>query len=81
MNPTISVSGLWRAIDSQGNVEWHKNTQSDEARGSVAVTDLNGDGNLEIVGGTTSGRTIEVMDRFGNFVWTFPDPPSTGNFY
>jgi hypothetical protein len=81
VNPSGNWSGLWRAIDSLGNVEWYKDTQSDEARGSVAITDLNGDGNLEIVGGTTSGRTIEVLDRFGNFVWTFPSPPSAGNFY
>lgn len=79
-NPYVVAPGLWRAIDSLGNVEWYKNTQSDEARGSVAITDLNGDGNLEIVGGTTSGHTIEVLDRFGNFVWTFPDPPIAGGF-
>lgn len=79
-NPYIVAPGLWRAIDSKGNIEWYRNTQSDEARGSVAITDLNGDGNLEIVGGTTSGHTIEVMNRFGNFVWTFPSPPMAGAF-
>lgn len=78
VNPSLSVPGLWRTIDSRGNVEWYKNTESDEARGSVAVADINGDGYPEIAGGTTSGHTIEVMDRFGNFIWTFPDPPSAG---
>lgn len=80
LNPNVYALGIWRAIDSKGNIEWYKNTESDESRGSVAITDLNTDGNLEIVGGTTSGHTVEVLDRFGNFVWTFPSPPSSGGF-
>ncbi len=75
-----SVPGLWRAWDSGGNIEWATSTQSDEARGSPAIIDINGDGYLEIAAGTTSGETVEVMNRFGNFVWTFPDPPRAGNF-
>ena len=75
------VPGLWRCWDSQGSWEWATSTQSDEARGSPAIVDLDGDGYLEIAGGTTSGETVEVMDRFGNWFWTFPDPPRSGNFY
>ncbi len=72
--------GLWRCFDSEGNLEWIKYTQSDEARGDPVIADLDGDGYLEVAGGTTSGETIEIMDRFGNFVWTFPHPPHAGNF-
>ena len=74
------AAGIWRTFDSQGNIEWAKDTQSDESRGDPVIIDLDGDGQLEVVGGTTSGETIEVMDRFGNFVWTFPTPPQSGNF-
>lgn len=72
--------GIWRCFDSQGNIEWATDTQSDEARGDPTIVDLDGDGYLEIVTGTTSGETIEVLDRFGNFFWTFPDPPQSGDF-
>lgn len=72
--------GIWRCFDSQGNIEWATSTQSDEARGDPVIVDLDGDYYLEVVGGTTSGETIEVLDRFGNFVWTLPSPPHGGNF-
>jgi hypothetical protein len=72
--------GIWRCFDSQGNIEWVTDTQSDESRGDVAIVDINNDGYLEVAGGTTSGETVEVMDRFGNFFWTFPDPPHSGSF-
>ena len=74
------AAGIWRCFDSQGNLEWATDTQSDEARGDPVIVDLDGDCYLEIVTGTTSGETIEVLDRFGNFFWTFPDPPQSGNF-
>ncbi len=75
--------GAWRCIDALGNLEWIKDTQTDEARSSVAVGDFvnPGDGNLEIFGGTTSGWNVEAMDRFGNFLWTFPSPPMTDGDY
>jgi len=72
------ANGIWRILDSQGNLEWAKNTGTDESRSSPAVADINGDGYLEIIGGTTSGWNVEVMDRYGNFIWTFPWPPQTG---
>jgi len=75
------VDGLWRCFDSRRNWEWATDTLSDEARSSPVIVDLNGDGCLEIVAGTTSGETLEVMDRFGNFIWTFPSPPRSGSFY
>jgi hypothetical protein len=76
----VQASGIWRTFDSQGNIEWAKDTESDEARGDPCIIDLDGDGDLEIVGGTTSGETIETMNHNGNFVWTFPDPPRAGRF-
>lgn len=67
-----SVPGLWRAFDSQGNWEWARSTQSDESRSSPVIIDLDGDGNLEIAGGTTSGWHFQVMNRKGEFIWMFP---------
>jgi cell wall-associated NlpC family hydrolase len=67
--------GIWRVFDSKGNVEWAKDTQTDESRSSPVVADLDGDRDLEIVGGTTSGYYLQVLDHLGNFVWTFPKLP------
>lgn len=80
-NPELgtNVWGTWRVLDSSGNVEWAKDTESDQANTSAAIADLDGDGSPEIIGGTTSGETVEVMDKDGNFVWTFPSPPRRGN--
>lgn len=64
--------GIWRTFDSGGNLEWQTGTQTDEARSSPAIIDIDGDGDLEIAGGTTSGWYFEVMDHQGSFVWTFP---------
>lgn len=76
----VYAPGIWRTFDSQGNIEWATDTKSDEARGDPAIVDLDGDGYMEIAGGTTSGETVEIMDRFGDFIWTFPDPPHAGAF-
>jgi hypothetical protein len=65
-------AGVWRAFDSGGNLEWQRGTETDEARSSPAIIDIDGDGDLEIAGGTTSGWYLQVMDHQGNFVWTFP---------
>lgn len=68
--------GIWRVFDSKGNVEWAKDTETDEARSSPAVVDVDGDGKPEIIGGTTSGWFVEVMDYLGQrFIWTFPKLP------
>ncbi len=75
--------GIWRRIDALCNLEWAVNTLTDESRSSVAALDFYevGDGNIEIVGGTTSGWNVEAMDRMGTFLWTFPSPPATGGPY
>lgn len=70
--PDLLSAGVWRTFDSGGNLEWQRGTQTDEARSSPVIVDLDGDGDLEIAGGTTSGWYFEVMDHQGNFVWTFP---------
>ena len=64
--------GVWRCFDSSGNLEWQTGTQTDEARSSPVIADIDGDGDLEIAGGTTSGWYVQVMDHQGSFVWTFP---------
>lgn len=69
--------GVWHAMNISGSYIWLTNTQSDEARSSVAIADLDSDHDLEIAGGTTTGKTVEVMDSLGNFEWTFPTPPRT----
>ena len=65
-------SGVWRTFDSGGNLEWQTGTKTDEARSSLAIADIDGDGDLEMAGGTTSGWFVEVLDHLGNFVWSFP---------
>ena len=67
--------GIWRAFDSNGIVEWALDTQSDEARSSPAIIDIDGDTSIDIVAGTTSGWVVEAMERTGVFKWTFPSPP------
>jgi outer membrane protein assembly factor BamB len=74
--------GIWRCFDAIGNLEWAKDTKSDEARSSVGITDIDWDLEQEIAGGTTSGWCVEVMNRFGSWTpgvsdatWTFPYPP------
>ncbi|MFC1944818.1 FG-GAP-like repeat-containing protein [Chloroflexota bacterium] len=74
------VLGAWHMFSHDGTTLWAKDTLSDQARGDVGIADLDGDGYLEIAAGTTSGRTVEVMDRHGNWVWTFPHPPEQGDF-
>jgi hypothetical protein len=64
--------GVWRCFDSGGNLEWQTGTHTDEARSSLAIADMDGDGDLEMAGGTTSGWHVEVLDHLGNFVWAFP---------
>ncbi len=75
-DPSDSSQGVWRCLDAQGNLEWFRGTGTDESRSSPAVIDFyGGDGLPDIIGGTTSGWNVEAMDRFGNFLWTFPTPP------
>lgn len=70
--PDLISAGVWRAFDSSGTLEWQRGTQTDEARSSPAIIDIDGDKDLEIAGGTTSGWYVQVMDHQGNFIWTFP---------
>jgi len=76
-----NACGIWRVLDSGGNIEWAKSTETDEARSSPAIVDIDGDGDFEIAGGTTSGWNVEVLNHRGSFVWTFPWPPRTGGLF
>jgi len=64
----------WYCFDASGAIQWTLPTQVDESRTSVAIGDIDGDGDLEIVGGTTSGWETQVFDSAGNFVWRYSDP-------
>lgn len=73
--------GIWRAFDSSGTLLWARDTETDESRTSPAIIDIDGDGSLDIAGGTTSGWNVEVMNSSGEFIWTFPSPPKTGGYF
>jgi len=80
LNP-LDLNGLWHSIEADGTYRWLKETGSSEASSSVAIADINEDGIDEVVGGTTSGKTVEVMKATtGDFVWTFPAPPISSDF-
>ncbi|MGC9308029.1 MAG: DUF7507 domain-containing protein [Thermoplasmatota archaeon] len=74
-------TGLWRCWSSDGDIIWARITETDQARSSPAICDINGDGTLEIAAGTTSGWNVEVMDSDGNFIWTFPARRFTGGSF
>lgn len=71
----LEADGIWRLLNSSGGLIWARDTGTGHSASSPAISDINEDGHLEIVGGTTSGENVEAMDRFGNFIWTFPWPP------
>jgi len=60
--------GIWRCWDANGTIVWATPTGTDEARSSPAICDIEGDGTLEIVGGTTSGWNLEVLNSDGSFL-------------
>jgi outer membrane protein assembly factor BamB len=64
----------WHCFDSRGNQEWVLPTGCDQSRTSVAIADIEGDGDLEIAGGTTSGWQLQVFDNKGRFTWTYTPP-------
>ncbi|MEM2971392.1 MAG: PQQ-binding-like beta-propeller repeat protein [Candidatus Bathyarchaeia archaeon] len=75
-----SAYGIWRILNASGSCIWAKDTEADASKSSPALADINKDGYLEIVGGT-SGINVEAIDRYGNFVWTFPSPPMAGAYF
>jgi PKD repeat protein len=74
--------GIWHSMEAlDGDHYWLKSTESFRASSSVAIADINDDGVEEVVG-VTFGGSLEVMDAAtGEFVWTFPSPPTSGPFY
>ncbi|MCD6573668.1 MAG: PQQ-binding-like beta-propeller repeat protein, partial [Thermoplasmata archaeon] len=64
--------GIWRCWSTNGSIIWARATETDEARSSPAICDINNDGTPEIATGTTSGWNVEVMRYNGSFLWTFP---------
>jgi hypothetical protein len=70
--PIPGLSGRWFAFDARGNVLWTLDTGNDESRSSVAIVDVDQDGDLEIVGGTTSGWHVQMFDPAGKMIWSRP---------
>ena len=73
--------GIWRCWSSNGSILWARPTETDEARSSPAICDINGDGTPEIAAGTTSGWNVEVMENDGSFMWMFPSHGETGGSF
>ncbi|MBC7081436.1 MAG: DUF11 domain-containing protein [Thermoplasmatales archaeon] len=72
--PEINATarGIWRCFNYNGSILWALDTKTDESRSSPAIFDVNGDGKLDVAGGTTSGWLLEVINYNGTFKWTFP---------
>ncbi|MBC7129309.1 MAG: PQQ-binding-like beta-propeller repeat protein [Thermoplasmatales archaeon] len=77
--PEINATarGIWRCFNYNGSILWALDTRTDESRSSPAIYDIDGDGKLDVVGGTTSGWLLEAINFNGTFKWTFPHV--TGN--
>ncbi len=78
--PYYPLYGAWRLIDAYGNLEWHLCTRTDESRSSPAVSNFAGDAVPEVVGGTTSGWSVEAFDSRGAFLWRFGLITGTGTY-
>lgn len=61
--------GRWFLFDAMGKVLFWKDTENDEAHSSVNLSDLNGDGVLDMVGGTTSGNQVQAFDGQSKWLW------------
>jgi len=80
-----STFGVWRCIDALGNLEWYLDTRTDEARSSPAIADFwgeagSGDGVPDIVGGTTSGWSVEAFSFDGSYFWRFANIVGSGAY-
>ncbi|MFC1925977.1 clostripain-related cysteine peptidase, partial [Chloroflexota bacterium] len=62
----------WYAFNAQGGTEWQLPTGCDESRSPVTIADIDGDGDLEISGGTTSGWKLQVFSHTGQHIWQYP---------
>ncbi len=84
-SPYGEAFGVWRCIDATGALEWYLLTLTDESRSSPAIADFWGgfgwgDGVPDIVGGTTSGWSVEAFSNDGHFFWRFGDITGSGNY-
>lgn len=64
-------AGRWFLFGSTGAAVFWKNTENDEAHSSVNLFDLDGDGSLEMLGGTTSGNELQAWNRNAGWVWRY----------
>jgi outer membrane protein assembly factor BamB len=68
--PIPYTSGRWFAFSASGEVLWTLSTGNDESRSSPAICDVDGDGDLEMAGGTTSGWRLQLFDPSGQMLWS-----------
>ncbi|MDQ7779552.1 MAG: PQQ-binding-like beta-propeller repeat protein, partial [Planctomycetota bacterium] len=71
--------GRYVGLGSDGKFLWQYNTDNSAGRASPGIADLDGDGSQEVVGGSTSGWMIHLMNSQGKRLWRFPCP-LRGNF-
>jgi PKD repeat protein len=65
------ISGEWYCFNASGNILWTLNTTNDESRTSPVIADIDGDGDYEIAGSTTSGNQFQLINHTGNFLGRF----------
>ncbi|MFC1521520.1 OmpL47-type beta-barrel domain-containing protein [Elusimicrobiota bacterium] len=63
--------GRWFLLGSNGDTVFWKDTQNDEAHSSINLADLDKDGEMDMVGGTTSGNQLQAFDRLGGWIWRY----------
>ncbi len=69
--PNGADSGRYIALDSHGRHLWTYRTQNNAGRAAPALADIDGDGALECIGGSTSGWMVHLFDGKGARRWRY----------
>jgi outer membrane protein assembly factor BamB len=69
--PRGTNSGRYIGISSKGAKLWDYETRNNAGRASPAVADLDGDGALDCLGGSTSGWMVHAFGGDGRRRWTY----------
>jgi PKD repeat protein len=71
-----SMDGNLYVIGNTGNLLWSKNIGASQS--TPAIADVDGDGNLDVVVGSSKG--VYAFDRRGNSLYSFPTPSPEQGF-